>query len=361
MKQFKKFYKRLKRKLIPPFYKELAMLVESFDQHAGEAPGILYFGDSVLERVSWNDNDTSTLGEMVSTRLKPNYNVCVISRTAYHPSIFLSLGQVLKITQKRPNLLILPINIRCFSPQWDWEPLWQYDREILAIEKFCNDPFRRIPRLVPSNKLTSTHHMQNKFLKRTVKYPLTNFTRIGHFKELIATKPTETQAINHRWRQIIIYHYLHPLRSDNQKLRNMQKLIKLMHEMDILVFSYITPINYQAGKRIVGEEFTHIVSNNIATIFQAITGCQKHICLGCVWNQHRLVVADWSTMLSENFFFHNNDPTEHLNEKGRSSLADAIVKLVNNLVRKNVTESDGGGSKNLDNLLGSESAQLERS
>ena len=102
---------------------------------AGACPlDCLVFGDSVMVRVSNHDFDRRALGDMIYDRLAPS-RVVVIARSAYHPLIFELL---LKVVQTQPfgpaQAIVLPINIRCFSPQWNFHPAWQLNEEQRAIQ-----------------------------------------------------------------------------------------------------------------------------------------------------------------------------------------------------------------------------------
>ena len=157
MRKKRSFFEQIKtqieQKWNAPQYHELKLLLEAFDQQNESAADILYFGDSVLQRISRDDKDIKTLSEMVARRLEPVYKTCILAHSAYTPRIFLALSQVFKIMRNCPKLVILPINIRAFSPQWDCRPHWQFEREILALRKFCKSPSHGIPRFIPSDQL----------------------------------------------------------------------------------------------------------------------------------------------------------------------------------------------------------------
>ena len=335
MKKGKSFFKQIraqvKQKRNAPQYHELKLLLEAFDQQNERAADILYFGDSVIQRISKYDEDIQTLGEMVAKRFEPIYKTCVIAHSAYTPKIFLSLSRVLKITHKRPKLIILPVNLRSLSPQWDHYPSWQFKREILAIRKFYKNQLRKVPRLIPSDQLPLSHRKISKFMNRKVNYPFTKFNQINQFIELIKSKPNEPLEIRQRWRIIFIYHYLNILRHNHHQLRSLKKLIELLFKMNVFTVIYLTPINYQAGVRLIGEEFTRIVSKNIAVIKQVITKDHENQSSNIVLKKPGLLFVDWSMTLSDSFFFHENEATEHLNESGRIKLANTILDLVRSI------------------------------
>jgi hypothetical protein len=119
-------------------YPELTQLIELFNS-AKPTPEVLYLGDSVVERISKYDVDTRTLGTMVGDCLQGKLSVAYIAHSAYHLRIFYGFIQVIKTLKRRPHVIILPINLRSFSPQWDLNPVWQLEPERLSkvLEAKC--------------------------------------------------------------------------------------------------------------------------------------------------------------------------------------------------------------------------------
>ncbi len=305
-------------------YEPLRRLVEAFDREAGRDRA-LYFGDSVVERVSRDDENTNPLGQMVVDRLTHRYDTCVVSYSALRPDGYLALSRVLSITRSRPCLVILPINVRCFSPQWDWNPSFDFARESASIEAYCRAPERGIPRLVPTNKRPVRFWKRWAFHRKKVCYPLSGIDRVGDFAKVIARKPTDVSAAQRRWREIFIFHYLHPLAADHRQMRALRRLLRHLRALDARVAAYLTPVNYQAGVRLVGEAFTAGVAETVSRVLSLMAEEGGETPSGS--REQPLVVADWSVLLPEDCFFHRNEPTEHLNEKGRRRLADAVAAL----------------------------------
>jgi hypothetical protein len=289
---------------------------------------ILYFGDSVVERVSRNDTDPTPLGQLVAQKLLPRYKTWVISHSAYRPEIYLALSRALESALQKPSMVILPINIRCFSPQWDWNPDFDFTREIRAIDRYHRDPEKKMIRLIPTNKIPVGFLKRQTFLHKKVHYPLSDCKRVRDFVAAIADKPKDPCAEHFRWRQIFIFHYLHPLETDHRQLRYLQALLKLLRDLELPVVSYLTPINYQAGVRYVGEVFETLVSKNVGKILQLMAGEPLKAVSDTFYQSPGLTVADWTFWLTDNFFFHRNEPTEHLNESGRNRLSTRILRLV---------------------------------
>lgn len=299
-------------------------LTDLLDAYNGtdKGPEILYFGDSVLLRVAHEDQDRTILREMVSANLVSAYTTCCICHSAYTPRIFSYFGRVLELTSHRPMLVILPINMRCFSPQWDLEPQWQFEWEIEIINSFLANPQTKVSVKRPNN--FSPDSGQEDFNNLKVRFAGTTLDRIRQFRAVIAAKPSREDRKRERWKTIFIYHYLYKLEPEHRTLLKLIELAICLISQGIKLLIYITPVNYEAGNRYVGPLFEQTLAANVALI--------KNRLVGTGGSSGNIVVADWSRMLGSKEFFHDSDPTEHLNELGRKHLSDAIATAVQNLM-----------------------------
>jgi hypothetical protein len=277
-------------------------LHEHFDRRAAP-PSILYFGDSVVERVSRDDVDTRTLGEMVAER-RGRKSCLAVSHSAYHPGVYLGLLRALGRMRHRPSLLIVPINLRCFSPQWDLRPAYQFAAELRALERYVADGTLPEPIAPPieSTEALAAYDQQG------VSYPSSPHDRIGLFRAIVDRKAETEQDRVARLEQIFKFHYTHPLRGDHRRLVQLRELVDLATSMKIEVFTYLTPINYEAGLRYAGASFGIECEASIGTIRKSLNDR----------------VVDWSQLVPMSGFVSPDIANEHLNERGRVTLADAI-------------------------------------
>lgn len=262
---------------------------------------IVFLGDSVVERVSRHDEDRRTLGQMVADNLAPR-SVLTLSRSAHNPDIYLPLLQVMAKTGYRPNTIIIPVNLRCFSPQWELSPDWRFEQERAIIRRYLRF------RWLPIKPIADVHHSEGAhaiLAKTPVEYELSPFRTVGEFKNAIAGEPS-----NERSRTIFIYHYTHRLAPTNARLTNLRKCAELAQSIAEQVLIYVTPINLFALRRFVGTRAAEIVRDNASTL-QALLPAD---------------VRNWTSELPEQFFFNEDLATEHLNESGRRKLADLIVQ-----------------------------------
>lgn len=274
---------------------------------------VAYFGDSVLERISRDDTDPRTLAELVTTAVSGHVEVIRFSHGAGHPALFHGLLQLLVSWQWRPWAVVIPINMRCFSPQWDQNPQWQFDEYLDAIRSFRAKRGRTAP-LVP--EIETTVRRDSAFEARLVDCPGTTCRTVGDFREIIFSKPTDPVAVRARWREIFIYHYLPRLHRDHRRLLSLLAAQQLCDQERIHSIFYITPINYQAGLRLVNGPFADRFAENVRVVTSIIqVGSYS-------------TVRDWSRELDDRHFFHPDEPTEHLNELGRERLAELVSGVI---------------------------------
>ncbi|HNA89349.1 MAG TPA: hypothetical protein PK989_08590 [Anaerolineales bacterium] len=290
-------------------YPELKKLVSAYNSHHA-APDILYFGDSVVERISWSDKDKRTLDVMVADRLNDRKRLLCVSHSAYHIKIYFYLLQILSCTRQKPHTVLLPVNIRSFSPQWDRNPNWQFEEEIVALEEYLKNS-SEIPRL-PQKKEVLPFSEQELLME--FDFPFTSLKRLGEFQNIINDSPATEEEKAFRKKQIFIFHYLHPLSDSHPKLTLLPRIIDLCRSLNIHLLIYVTPVNYQAGERYIGKEFLNLLSANVNVVRQKVDSTYKE-------PPHYL---DLSLALSSDAFFHADEASEHLNQHGRAQLAEII-------------------------------------
>jgi hypothetical protein len=287
------------------------LLVDVIKTFSGpEKPDVLMFGDSVVERVSRHDQDRRTLGAIVeatSTR-----RVKVISRSAFNPTLAAYLMRVLARLSV-PEVLILPVNIRTFSPQWDLNPAWAFLQERSAIEAWLGNPEAPIPAI---RDVIATSDFYDRFESTPVSYELSKLSTIGAFLSVVRSSPLDEDSRRQRSREILVFHYGHRLESCHRRLLDLAYAAESAKRLGIKPVIYVTPLNLMAAARHGGQSLVEIIRANIELIRATLaeTGIELH---------------DLSSAIPADGFFHEDLATEHLCEKGRVQLASRIHALMN--------------------------------
>jgi hypothetical protein len=203
--------------------------------------------------------------------------------------------------------------MRSFSPQWDLNPAWQFDEEIDAIKKYIETPKRKIPIL---KRISEPFILSEAEKMKEVEYPFTNLNRIGQFYEVINSKPKTDREKLYRKRQIFIFHYLHSLSPTHPKVQILKMTLEMLRELNIGVLTYITPINYQAGEKLVGDGFVNLIRANVDVIRYSMAS---------FLDNEDVHFLDLEEAFTPDYFFHADEASEHLNQQGRAQLAKIIA------------------------------------
>jgi hypothetical protein len=313
MKLFKKV-QDLYQKYTWTAYQPLLNLIASYNDDDKKPPEILIFGDSVMERVADDDADRRPLHQMIKDFLQPQYDCVSVSYSAYNPKIYYYFVKALEKLKNYPRIIILPVNIRSFSPQWDLRPHWQHELEISILKRFIENPRRNPHRIRESLRGTASETLMDAFRNGKVDYPLTSFNTIGQFLDMISSKPQDEDKVTLRRKLIFIFHYMYQLGADHKQLIILKELLDLLQTMNIKALLYITPINVEAGEKYVGREFVDHVNKNVNMILR----------LGGTANDN-FKFRNWVMAFSSEKFFGSDLATEHLNQDGRHKLTEWIA------------------------------------
>ena len=291
---------------------------------------ILFFGDSVMERISRHDKDNRTIDEMLSDFLKKKESVVSLSNSGYQLEVFYNYLLVVEKLKTYPVQVIIPINIRSFSPQWNLNPAYQYNSQVQHIKDYLNRGQFELKEFRDIESFEDSRF----FLNMSVDYPDTYFTKIGEFEKEKAVKTVSNERYFTRKKNIFIYHYCYALNGNHRRIDTIRRIADLLQSKEIIPIFYFTPINYEAGISFAGKVFMDRVTQNINVIKNAILSwglTELHYKVNL--SQAKLTgkagcLFDLSFMLNRNFFFHNDLATEHLNEKGRMLLASILTNIL---------------------------------
>lgn len=297
--------------LFPEFQKLKSELFEK-----KEIPECFYLGDSVLLRTAREDVDNRCLGQLFCDELSSVLSSCWVAHSAYHMEVYYHLIRFIIKHTETPPLIVLPINLRSFSPQWQYYPDYQFRQEIAFLQAAFEG---REDYSVFSGEIDID---SNDAFEEYDQHPvdsLSTLTKIGEFRLLINAEPKTAAQKQFRYRQIFMLHYLCKLREMNERLRYLTFILNETHQSQSKILIYLTPANYQAGVRFVGSEFERIVAQNVGIIENVIS---KHK------GGSDVVFLDEARSFASNLFFQEDNATEHLNEAGRKKMASILVNHV---------------------------------
>jgi len=261
---------------------------------------VLIFSDSTDWYTADNDKDKRSISRMLKDLL-PHKNVKNISHAAYHLDIYRAFCQYLVKNKNPPELIIIPLNLRSFSPQWDMEPYYQFEKEKIILDRGVLSAFYKPLRIlkVKFNKINREAYLKLPVFKGDEK--------IGEIRDMKGLKD-----------QFIIK-YMYPLSLEHRKIKSLLKIAGLLSSHQIDALFYITPVDYQAGEEYLPGEFIKRVTRNTGIIKDLLA--QEHM---------SKQLLDLSLDLgSDCFAWKKPSPNEHLNQKGRKYVAEKLYFYFN--------------------------------
>ncbi len=291
---------------ITPYYPERLLL----DKYSREKRQIIYFGDSVIKYISPNDKDKSSIVEMLS-KINPAYTIGDISHGGYYLKIEEELFKYILKSPNKPEAVILPINLHLLSTAIKG-PGFQFEKEIFYL---------RMPRIVTYfYKPLAIFKAIN---INTVKYSDYSQTPVYYGKEKIGVAGDfDNSAINslttENIRKLYIFTFMQSLDKNNEQFKSLNNIIDLANKANIKLYVYLTPINFEGGKKYVGPDFIKQTTANAKVVCQILK--EKNLpCLNLAFS------------LNSDYFvstkYPNERVNEHINEKGRKFIAEQITKF----------------------------------
>ena len=292
--------------------------IVQFDRYLEQGVDVLYLGDSTL-LLPFGE---VTTGEILQ-ELLPDRRVGQVAHPAYGLDLFYDYAVYAERHGGRATTLVLPINLRSFSPAWDMRPAFQFEKEskILALGL----PWARLfLRPLDVFGFFRPSISQRDFLDTPV---YDGDVRVGHvrdFETLAADEILQEDAEN-AYREVkledqetaqaaLTYHYMYNLEPDHRKLDAMVAVAELAAKHGVDVIFYITPVNVEQGERFLGSEFSQRFADNIRVVQSTLDAAS----------------LDNVTLLNLAFDLPAYDFTdlEHLTETGKEYVAEQLALAI---------------------------------
>ncbi len=249
------------------------------DEYITDEVDIIYFGDSTVSYPVGEVTTAEILQEML-----PNYTIGEVSHPAYSMDVYLRYAKYLVHSGYRPRAVIIPVNMRSFSPEWDLRPGYQFEKEsrILTYGLFLSRIFLRPLEILGA---LAPEISQDTFLNATVYNGDTPVGTVADFEELGGSASSERAGgggfVYHdalpseddaeALQKTLIYYYMHGLKENHRKLQAMLETAELLTENDIDVIFYITPINYERGEKYLSSTFSERFVENTDLVKSLLT------------------------------------------------------------------------------------------
>ncbi len=300
----------------------LVTLSEAYGR-SGRAPEVLLLGDSTSVLVSPFDLSRRTLAHMTARAVRP-WKSCVVAGLAYHPEVYEALVRALTALPARPRVIVLPINVRQFGPEWTGNPHLAHRDLIDAAHAFADDPSRPVV-IVPPFPRGSLLRGEpgdaawEAFLATPVAYPGRSERSVGDFVRVLAERREATDL--YTWlRTAFAFHFLFPLANDHERLVSLANVIGMAETIGCTVVAYLVPANHVAGIELLGDAYDDALREKAAIV--------SDVCRRATNAPGRLILHDWTRLLPPEDFFIRYEVLSHIGDTGRRKLAARVAESV---------------------------------
>jgi len=275
-----------------------------------DPPDILYFGDSVLDSLAPGDADRRDLVGLVRDLL-PERSIGTVQGAAYGPELFEAFVRYVARRPARPPRLLISINLRSFSPEWEPRPEYQFEAEKFRLRH--GDLAAAYLRPLNAIKAYSlTPISPGEYRARPVFREGRPVGRVRDFLPLLVPPPgmglEESQ---------FVFRYMNSVTPDSRGVRALRRIAGICREAGMEPRFYVSPVDVDSGSRAAGPGFRRQVAANVAVLREALAA-------------ERLPLLDLSALLDRDAFDwrRNLVPNEHLTERGRAALARELAALL---------------------------------
>lgn len=282
-----------------------------FSRSLREKKEILFFGDSTLAAAGEKDSDRRGIVEMMAGDIAPR-SIQGILFPAYNPEVYLEYLKHLRGCPAPPKIVIMTINLRSFSPSWDMNPRWQFEklRIVLRATGWKFYLYRPLQVLQFDFSTVSRKRMESAGV-------FDGAVRVGALRDFMPKETRLERGTQLNIRNALLSSYMGDIPAGQRKLAALKALARLLPRLGITPVFYITPVDYQTGEAFFPKKFRERLTHNGAVIRGALAS-------------QGAPLLDLATALDSQAFAWRQDvyPNEHLNEAGRSFVARRLCRQV---------------------------------
>ena len=285
-------------------------------------PDVLLFGDSATTFINPSDTNRQNLGDMLAQTLQ-GYKTITIAYPASAPVIYEAIGRFVVKSSPRPKVLVVAVNPRVFSPEWDKRPVFQFEYAKLSL-RYWNTPVYPFLKLLIALKAFDVNPISLAQFDATPVYSGDSIMgKVIDFESIKYLAFSDTNM-----KKIITYFYMMNVGEDHRQLRALVSLGKLFRNSDTKLLFYLTPIDYQTGETYAGTAFSDQLSKNISLVKESL-------------REVGYEATDLTFSLDSSYFGWKGSETlyvnEHLSDRGRLWVAQKLAREVSILLLSSAT------------------------
>jgi hypothetical protein len=279
------------------------------DEILADRADTVALGDSTMRWTNPEEPDKRTLADFLQDAL-PTRRLRLLQGDGSRLLVYEYHVRYLAESPAKPRDIILPINLRSFSPIWDEKPGFQARIEILRFR--WGDTFAL--GLLRPMATFGIYKLNPISLSEWGELPLYRGDRYYATlsEALLGEGPWAKLPLIER---TFVANYMNPIRSDHRLLGSLTRLIQECHERGVHLLLYLTPIDLESGLQSAGEDLRTQVRKNVAVIQATAKNAGEEIL--DLTEILRAGDFDWAR---------TQKPNEHLLERGRRIVAQRVAQ-----------------------------------
>jgi len=289
--------------------------VQLLTEYSDSKVHIIGLGDSTINHSYDKDVNKQSTYSMLQNLLK-NDSLREISSAAFHAGVYEHYFRYIAQNIDSVHAVIMPINLRSFSPQWDMRPAYGFEKSKAAL-KYDHWIFYMFHKPLLIFKFFEPKITEFEYKNTAV---FNGNKKIGKVKDFLTENYDQLDA--KYIRDKFQFHYMYKLEPTHRKLQSIRNIIALSKRYDIQAMFYITPIDFEQGNRFLGLDFLKQIRRNTLIIHR-------------LFKQEGVPLLDLSTSLDRTYFYWlhgrhgDHSPNEHLIANGRQFVAQQIYSSLN--------------------------------
>lgn len=284
---------------------------EQLKKYLAKEIDIIFFGDSsVYTHDKYNDTDKRTIRQMLQDTI-PNLKCMPVVHPAYHMGIYLEFCKYIAESEYKPKMVIAPINIRSFSPEWDLQPMYQFTEEKAIISSspvntfllnVFNKPLKVFKYGYDTDIISNTEFANSPvYFKDSIVGDMNEYIR--GFENM--TEPNKKKKF--------LLRYMFYIHEKHRKLEELREIGRLMKSKGIIPLFYIIPIDWEEGSKYFPGEIEEVTRKNASLLVRELEKIGG-------------AVIDMSLGLKHKDFNYEYYPNEHMKQAGRRYVAVKIAE-----------------------------------
>lgn len=280
----------------------LSRMIELLDYegHGGQAPDLFFLQDSVFVSVAKADEDQRPL-ERTVPGLFPGLRTSVIALTGANIPLYREFLEIILGNRALPGLLVLPLSIRSFSPQWMCKPFYTYDQLRRELSGY-----RTEGRYGPDREVDVEEDQPlDEYARLRAEFPILGERGLLDVEKEIKSLKHDPARRSLRPKMAYIFFYLFAFDRGHPHLALWRELFARAAKAGLRILVYIMPVNVERCRKEVGPEFDRVFKANAALLRDFAAEQARN---------HGVRVTDFLEVMGRECFY---DYTEHLNQEGR--------------------------------------------